>query len=69
MSESVTAQLTREFSDLLSSGTMQQGVALAEEADEPLLKALPRLIFRFNRQQFGRLVELIRRVNELGVGV
>ena len=63
----VPAQLAREFPDILDGGSIQQGAALAEEADEPALQELPRLIFRFNRQQFGRLMELIHRINALGV--
>lgn len=66
--EGATAKLTKEFADLLSSGSIQQGRALPEEeeADEPLLNMLPRLIFNFNRQQFGRLIDLIHRINEYG---
>ena len=61
-----TVTLTGEFRDLLSSGTIRQTAPLPEEVDEPLLKDLPRLVLRFNRQQFGRLVDLIHRINELG---
>ena len=61
-----TVTLTGEFRDLLSSGTIRQAASLPEEVDEPLLKDLPRLILRFNRQQFGRLVDLIHRINALG---
>ncbi len=64
--DAAPAQLTREFGDLLSSDAIQQGPALPEEADEPDLKALPRLILKFNRQSYGRLTELIHRINELG---
>jgi uncharacterized protein (TIGR00730 family) len=60
-----TERLTREFRDLLSAGVIQQGRALPEEADEPDLLALPRLILRFNRQSYGRLIELIDRINAL----
>ncbi|MBI3320830.1 MAG: LOG family protein [Candidatus Omnitrophica bacterium] len=59
-------RLTREFRDLLRSGAIQQGTALPAESDEPELRHLPRLIFDFNRQSYGRLVELIHRINELG---
>ena len=64
--EAAPAQLTTEFRDLLSAGAIRQGRALPEEADEPQLKDLPRLILKFNRQNFGRLVQLIHRINELG---
>ncbi|MBI4597851.1 MAG: TIGR00730 family Rossman fold protein [Candidatus Omnitrophica bacterium] len=58
------AQLTREFGDLLASGAIVQGSVLPGEADEPELALLPRLVFNFNRQQFGRLMQLIYRINE-----
>ena len=60
------AALTEEFQDLLRSGAIRQGGALPEETDEPELAAFPRLILRFNRKEYGRLIELIRRVNQLG---
>ena len=66
VSERVTEQLTREFRDVLRSGTIQQGPALTDEMDEPQLQPLPRLILRFNRKDYGRLIELIHRINDLG---
>ena len=60
------AQLTRQFRDLLIGGEIRQGSALPEEVDEPEIASLPRLILHFNRQHYGRLIELIHRVNELG---
>ena len=59
-------RVSREFRDLLRSGAIQQGAPLAEESEEPELAPLPRLILDFNRQDYGRLAELIRRINELG---
>ena len=59
------ARLTSEFRDLINSGVMRQGGSLPEEADEPEIQRLPRLIFRFNRRDYGRLVQLIHRINEL----
>ncbi len=59
-------RLTREFRDLLSSGAIEQGTSLAEEADEPQLQKLPRLILHFNRHNYGRLIQLIHRINALG---
>lgn len=67
LAEDAPARLTAEFRDLLSAGTIRQGRALPEEADEPQLKELPRLILKFNRQNYGRLAQLIRRINELGI--
>ena len=60
-------QLSREFRDLLRPGTtIHQGKALPAEANEPTLQHLPRLTLQFDRQSYGRLTELIHRVNELG---
>ena len=60
------ARLTNTFRDVLSAGAIQQGSALPEEADEPELRHLPRLMLRFNRREHGRLTQLIHRINELG---
>ena len=60
------AQLTEEFRDLLQSGAIQQVAALPEEADEPDLAHLPRLLFAFNRREYGRLMSLIHHINKLG---
>ena len=62
------ATLTREFRGLLRSGAIVQGAALPDEADEPELQNLPRLILRFNRKDFGQLTHLIHRINEVGSG-
>ena len=59
-------RLSDEFHDVLASGRIQAGPALPEEADEPDLQHLPRLILAFNRQQHGRLMALIHRINALG---
>lgn len=59
--------LSRQFGDILASGRIRQGEALSEEeesqGDEPQLQKLPRLIFHFNRKDYGRLTELIHRIN------
>ena len=60
------AKLGREFADIITSGAIEQGPALPEEADEPDLHELPRLAIRFNRRDFGRLIQLIHRINALG---
>ena len=61
--DAIVEQLTREFRDLLVSGVISQGRALPEEADEPDLRELPRLILRVARVHQGRLIELIHRIN------
>lgn len=62
--QQTVARLTREFRDLLVSGEITQQPALPQEVDEPELAHLPRLALRFNRREFGRLGELIHRINE-----
>lgn len=59
-------RLTREFRGLLRRDAIEQGGPLAGEADEPQLRLLPRLIFAFNRKEYGLLQQLIYRINELG---
>ncbi len=70
MPDRVVRDLSRQFGDILISGRIRQGEALSEEEesqrDEPELQKLPRLIFRFNRRDYGRLVELIHRINAGG---
>ena len=65
--EKTVARLSYDFQDMILEGGIQQGKALEEEkesqGDEPELKDLPRLIFRFNRKDYGRLMELIHRIN------
>jgi uncharacterized protein (TIGR00730 family) len=51
------------FSDILSAGTFRLGSSLPDEANEPQLADLPRLVFRFNWRNFGRLRMLIDLLN------
>jgi uncharacterized protein (TIGR00730 family) len=60
--------VNREFPDLLAEGAISQGSALPEEADEPEIAGLPRLVFRFNGRSHGRLRQLIDRLNGLDDG-
>jgi uncharacterized protein (TIGR00730 family) len=60
------ASLSREFRDMLSGSVIRQSQALSEEADEPELDHLPRLVLKFDRQHYGRLIEFIHRINDLG---
>ena len=66
LSESAVVQLSREFRDVLRGGMIRKGGPLAQEADEPDLHHLPRLLLRFNRKDYGRLTQLIHRINALG---
>ena len=57
------SSLNREFSDLVVEGSISQGKALPEEADEPEIADLPRIVFRFNSGRQGRLRQLIDQLN------
>jgi hypothetical protein len=55
--------INKEFVDLLSDGGFRQSPALPLERDETELAHLPRLVFRFNRRNLGRLRLLIDAIN------
>ena len=52
-----------EFSDILATGGFQPSGPLPEEKDETALAGLPRLVLQFNRHSYGRLRQLIDRLN------
>jgi uncharacterized protein (TIGR00730 family) len=56
-------RLQGEFADLLKSGKFTQRDALEEENDEPEMARLPRLVFRHQRRDYGRLRQLIDAIN------
>jgi uncharacterized protein (TIGR00730 family) len=57
--------LNREFSDLVGSGQIVQTTALADELAD-ITADLPRLVFKFDRRDFGRLYQLIDTINRMG---
>jgi uncharacterized protein (TIGR00730 family) len=64
ISQEEAAALKQRFSDVLrSGGDLHLSEPLAEEADEPEIAHLPRLVVDFNRQDFGRLRKLIDALN------
>ena len=65
--DSQTVQnLNNSFSDILTpGGSIQPGLAQPEEADEPEIAHLPRLVIDFNNTDFGRLRQLIDRLNQI----
>lgn len=65
IAEADAQRLSDEFRDIVASGTIRQTAALEEEADEPQIQHLPRLVFRFNRKDYGRLIQFIHRLNRL----
>jgi hypothetical protein len=63
--ESKLADLRRDFMDIVVGGTFEQCAALPQEANEPNLANLPRLKFRFDRMNMGRLRMLINAINNV----
>ena len=61
--EAMLESINTNFADILVAGRFQVGQALAEEHDDPDLADLPRLIFQFNRRNYGRLRQLIDCIN------
>lgn len=57
--------IRRHFADLALDGQFRVSTPLEAEADEPSLAHLPRLVFRFNRRDQGRLRMLIDWLNRL----
>ena len=64
VSESLVHRLTEEFSDILDAGEFRLYPGpLPEETGDGELASLPRLVFPFNRQNMGRLREVVDRIN------
>jgi hypothetical protein len=64
--ETLVEALSNEFADIRDRTPIVQRAALPVERDDPDLLHLPRLVFRFNRLNFGRLRSLIDRINQAG---
>jgi len=64
--DDLVQRLNAEFADILRSGTITQGPALAAEGEEREIAHLPRLIMDFNRTNHGRLRQLIDVLNRNG---
>ena len=58
------AEINDRFHDILIAGQFTLGGPLPEEREESEVAALPRLIFRFNRRDCGRLRQLIDFINQ-----
>lgn len=56
-------ELNDEFKDLLVSGRIEPIAVLPQEANDPDIAHLPRLKMRFARRRFGRLRQLVNRIN------
>jgi uncharacterized protein (TIGR00730 family) len=62
--EALLEEINDRFRDILIDGDFSVGEPLSEERDESHLAAMPRLIFHFNRHDYGRLRQLIDRINK-----
>ncbi|MBI2358702.1 MAG: TIGR00730 family Rossman fold protein, partial [Deltaproteobacteria bacterium] len=55
--------LNRDFRDILVEGEVQPTAPLPDELDDPDTLSLHRLLVPFNRRDFGRLRQMIDRIN------
>lgn len=55
--------LNRDFRDILLEGEVRQTGPLPDELDDPETLSLHRLLVPFNRRDFGRLRQMIDRIN------
>jgi uncharacterized protein (TIGR00730 family) len=62
----VLERIRGEFADIVVAGTFEQTAALPAEANDTTVADLPRLRFRFDRKNLGRLRQLIDWVNKAG---
>lgn len=65
-SDALLHTLNTQFSDILSQGTIERTTALAAERGDET-EHLPRLVLNFNYRDLGRLHQMIRLINQLGV--
>jgi uncharacterized protein (TIGR00730 family) len=56
--------LNREFGDLAANGKIARTTALPQEAEDPTLD-LPRLVFKLDRREYGRLYQMINVLNQM----
>ena len=66
LKESEIAELNAEFSDLLADGSIVVSEPSKAERSENDRLDLERLKLRFDKRSYGRLRELINRLNQLG---
>ena len=64
--EGLLERIRMEFTDIVQAGTFEQTSALAAEANDTHVANLPRLRFRFDRRNLGRLRMLIDMLNREG---
>ena len=64
LSKPYVEALADEFADIVRKPGIERRKAFAIERDDPESLHLPRLALRFNRTNFGRLRQLIDRINQ-----
>ena len=64
---SALAGLSEEFADIITRGAIETVEASAEEIKDEDAVDLPRIALWFDRMRFGRLRQLIDRLNDLAV--
>ncbi|MBI4402998.1 MAG: TIGR00730 family Rossman fold protein [Deltaproteobacteria bacterium] len=63
-SPKILTQLNKKFSCLATDGVITLSAPLPEESNEPEYKDLPRLVFKFDRKDYGALRYLLDFVND-----
>jgi uncharacterized protein (TIGR00730 family) len=66
LSEPLLEKVRKDFADIVVAGTFEQTQALPAEANDTHAAHLPRLRFRFDRKNLGRLRMLIDLINREG---
>lgn len=66
LSDADVDYLNQNFSDILVQGQIEKTTALPQEASDSL-DQLPRLIMHFNQRDLGRLYQMLRVINQLGM--
>jgi uncharacterized protein (TIGR00730 family) len=64
-SASAIAALNEDFSDIIDGGELVATEALLEEREDQDALELPRVAFRFNRRDYGRLRQMINVLNTM----
>src|SRR5437899_7483063 len=64
--EPLLEKIRAEFADIVEAGTFEPTAALPAEANDTHLATLPRLCFRFDRKNLGRLRILVDTINREG---
>ena len=66
VADPVLTKLSERFADILGGRPIARHDPYPEEADEPRLTDLPRLVLTFDMSSYGRLRQLIDTLNEIG---